>query len=236
MAAGVSKAAVVVVFMTQRYQDSDNCRLELKFAKEKNVPLVPVMMQDAWRPDGWLGLIMAGALWTPLHDEASFEQNLYSLVDQIKVVVPSAILDAKHPTTASPTTEVEHDVQALRAELDGLRQELHTQQRGSAHATREFAAAAGEDSLAPLPAEVPPLSLHVWPTADMAKLKAMLLADQQHENTMAVTSQKAKVGALGMGGIGSAFLSCPINSIAFLFRQTPHRHLHAIFIAGELCG
>jgi cytochrome c-type biogenesis protein CcmH/NrfF len=29
MAQGVSKAAVVIAFMSQRYQDSENCRLEL---------------------------------------------------------------------------------------------------------------------------------------------------------------------------------------------------------------
>ena len=42
MAQGVSNAAAVVVFMSQRYQDSENCKLELKFTKQQSIPIVPV--------------------------------------------------------------------------------------------------------------------------------------------------------------------------------------------------
>ena len=34
MAEGVQGAACVICFMTQKYQDSENCQLELKFAKQ----------------------------------------------------------------------------------------------------------------------------------------------------------------------------------------------------------
>ena len=99
MAEGVSGSACLVCFMTQAYQDSTNCALELKFvrfrfspflhvgcrsisysssvtwlhvrsqATQTGVPVVPVMMEapDAsgrpWVAGGWLGIIMAGALW-----------------------------------------------------------------------------------------------------------------------------------------------------------------------------
>ena len=103
MAEGVSGSACLVCFMTQAYQDSKNCALELKFvrffvysalpvvralsfdmhlalcrvpclhlwsqATQTGVPVVPVMMEapDAsgrpWVAGGWLGIIMAGALW-----------------------------------------------------------------------------------------------------------------------------------------------------------------------------
>jgi hypothetical protein len=54
MAEGVTKSACVVCFMTQQYQDSTNCQSELKFARDKNVPIVPVMFQGGgWRADGW---------------------------------------------------------------------------------------------------------------------------------------------------------------------------------------
>ena len=45
MAEGVSDAACLVCFMTQAYQDSANCALELKFAKQSGVPIVCVMME-----------------------------------------------------------------------------------------------------------------------------------------------------------------------------------------------
>ena len=69
MAEGVTNAACLVCFMTQAYQDSANCALELKFAKQSGVPIVPVMMEAPdssgrmWQAGGWLGVITAGSLW-----------------------------------------------------------------------------------------------------------------------------------------------------------------------------
>jgi hypothetical protein len=82
MADAVTNAACVVCFMTQAYQDSDNCALELKFAKQSGVPIVPVMMEGPdesgrpWKAGNWLGIITAGMLWSPLHDAESFEENI----------------------------------------------------------------------------------------------------------------------------------------------------------------
>ena len=69
MAEGVTNAACLVCFMTQAYQDSANCALELKFARQSGVPIVPVMMEAPdssgrrWKAGGWLGVITAGSLW-----------------------------------------------------------------------------------------------------------------------------------------------------------------------------
>ena len=69
MAEGVANAACLVCFMTQAYQDSANCALELKFAQQSGVPIVPVMMEapdssgQSWQAGSWLGVITAGSLW-----------------------------------------------------------------------------------------------------------------------------------------------------------------------------
>lgn len=60
MAEGVQGAACVVCFMTQAYQDSTNCKLELKFAQQSGVAIIPVMLNDNWRASDWLGIITAG--------------------------------------------------------------------------------------------------------------------------------------------------------------------------------
>merc|ERR1711969_430123 len=131
------------------------------------------------------------------------QQNLQSLIDQIKMAVPTTSVTAEaEPTRAlsvEPAGDSEH-VLALRSELDGLRQELARAVNQTAG--EEDASAGAGRTLAPLPAEVPPLSLNLHPTPDMHKLKGMLLSSGEGDSTMAVTSQKSKVGALGMGGIG----------------------------------
>eukprot|EP01052_Picozoa_sp_SAG31_P067364 SAG31_NODE_26155_length_447_cov_1.051724_1_plen_116_part_10 len=61
MADGVQNAAVVLAFMTRKYQDSDNCKLELKFAKQSGVPVIPIMLESSgWKPTDWLGIVTAG--------------------------------------------------------------------------------------------------------------------------------------------------------------------------------
>ena len=71
-------------------------------------------------------MITAGALWTPLYEEATMQQNLQSLIDQIKMAVPTttAAADAK-PARGLPAKPGDLEaVIALRSELDGLRSEL----------------------------------------------------------------------------------------------------------------
>ena len=53
MAEGVGNAAVIIPFMTEQYEASTNCKLELKFSQQTGVPIVPVMMQKDYKPQGW---------------------------------------------------------------------------------------------------------------------------------------------------------------------------------------
>ena len=143
---------------------------------------------------------------TSLHDESTKQQNLKGLIEQVKAAVPTIATSgaAKSPRVASAVSSSEsEEVQALRSELDSLRQALVKggSQRTAADGKSEGATG---DGLAPIPAEVPPLALNCRPTPDMEKLKSMLVSTGSGDSTMAVTATKSsdKVGALGMGGIG----------------------------------
>lgn len=70
-------------------EDSENCKLELKYAKQKGVAILPVKMQSGWTASEWLGIVTAGALWTPMHEETTMQRNVQGLVDQIKLAVPT---------------------------------------------------------------------------------------------------------------------------------------------------
>eukprot|EP01047_Picozoa_sp_COSAG01_P068556 COSAG01_NODE_9936_length_2298_cov_1.992724_5_plen_161_part_00 len=92
---------IQICFMTHAYQKSENCALELKFAKreliqcrtgrslstpqllayrtrdadplaESGRPIVPIMAQGGgFKAGGWLGLLIAGALWIPLNEDTA---------------------------------------------------------------------------------------------------------------------------------------------------------------------
>jgi hypothetical protein len=215
MAEGVSKSAAVVAFMNQKYQDSSNCKLELKFAASQQIPIVPVVLESGWRASAWLGIVTAGALWVPIHDGGSFEKDIDSLFGQLEKLVPSA-------TSPALATDAEvngtSSLASLRAELDKLRKDL---QQGQLQTDAEPG-----NELAAVPAEVPELPSTFRFTLDMEELKALLLsepgaADDEVPQTMSVTSQArtpapvidsspdtpgrgaaTRVGAFGMGGIG----------------------------------
>ena len=190
------------------------------FAKQSKVPIVVVKMSPSpWAASEWLGIITgesilyafatgantllfvwhclytAGSLWTPLHDETTRQENMRSLMEQVRAAASTtAGADSpKTPRTVVVSSGASEELKALRSELDSLRADL------AKAATRRIAAddqAADSVTLAPIPAEVPPLSLNCRPTADMEKLKVMLI--DSDNNTMAVTATKSKVGALGM--------------------------------------
>eukprot|EP01046_Picozoa_sp_COSAG06_P094507 COSAG06_NODE_40661_length_399_cov_227.113333_1_plen_132_part_11 len=124
MAAGVENAACVVCFLSQKYQDSENCKLELKFAKQSGVPIVPVMAESTrgWRPSGWLGIVVAGSLWTPLGEGSDFDSGVRSLVEQIKGAVPGSgdgVSDDEDCAEEAEEVSVGAGAE-LRAELDRL--------------------------------------------------------------------------------------------------------------------
>jgi hypothetical protein len=62
MAEGVQNAACVVACISKAYQASENCKLELKFARQLGVPIVPARVEaDAdWAAYDWLGIVLAG--------------------------------------------------------------------------------------------------------------------------------------------------------------------------------
>eukprot|EP01046_Picozoa_sp_COSAG06_P097813 COSAG06_NODE_43910_length_368_cov_0.535316_1_plen_110_part_01 len=93
MAEGVQHAAVIVCFMSQQYEDSKNCALELKFAAQTGVPIVPVTVQSDFTASGWLGLVTAGLLWTRLWQPSTFVADVDSLVQQILRAVDEEVAD-----------------------------------------------------------------------------------------------------------------------------------------------
>ena len=188
MAEGVRNAACVVCFMTKKYQDSSNCALELKFAKQSGVPIVPVMMEprktgQPWHAGGWLGIITAGKLWTPMYDEASFEENLPNVIRQIKVALRLAADDEDEFGLAAELDVV--DVVDARNELERLRDEaspaLNTDLSGPCK----------------LPAHVMDLPSGLQVYDEMQQLLSLVTS----------ASSKQRIGFTGMGGIGKTTIA-----------------------------
>ena len=156
MAAGVGNAAVIVPFMSQKYESSVNCKLELKFGQQTGVPIVPVMMQKDYTPRGWLGLLTAGLLWTPLYEKASMEENVEGLMRQIELALESGTTDIQEISDAP-----DFSVNELRDELDRLKQDQNE------HAVGLQTSKQNGVELALVPSPVPELPRGVLVTRSM---------------------------------------------------------------------
>lgn len=63
MARAVERAAVVLVCVSRDYPQSQACRTEAEYAYRLAKDIVPLMFEEAWLPDGWLGAMLGTKLW-----------------------------------------------------------------------------------------------------------------------------------------------------------------------------
>jgi hypothetical protein len=162
-----------------------------RFAKQNGIPMVPVMVVDQdqadWKASGWLGIVTAGCLWTPLSSD--FERSADDIVQQIKAVVPKetmtrweSIGHGSWPTsnmgsTLQPEVFSKTDVQAETiAELSRLKSELDAATNRGKHVvagTPMF----DPDLPAEVPTPVPQLPRDFQETVAIRELRKMLTTD-----------------------------------------------------------
>jgi hypothetical protein len=208
MAEGVQGAAFVICFMTQAYQDSANCNLELKFAQQSGVPIIPVMMQPNFTAKKWLGILTAGSIWIPMYDSASVVEGVTKLIAQAQQVIPRLLRHAD--ATGDSASETSDNTASFNAgawgdemfSLTETREELERLRIETAPTVvrRENSSSIGdatESVLCSLPAMVPVLPRGLFVTAEMQSVLDAVLSD----------TSTPQIGFCGMGGIGKTTVS-----------------------------
>lgn len=202
MAEGVQDAVCLICFMTQAYQDSANCKLELKFAQQSGVPIIPVMMQPDFKAKGWLGILTSGSIWTPMHDRATVPDGVDNLIIQVQHVLHGSGDDADTHSEGSSEAGSAFDIGSWGAEislfsLEETRDELERLRDEVAPLTSKRSSAV-VGALCPLPAMVPPLLRGLYVTMEMQSVLDAVLSD----------TSPPQIGFCGMGGIGKTTVSC----------------------------
>ncbi len=94
MATGVENCCVFVCFLTPEYQESINCKKELRYASELNKPIIPCIIgsQDKtikWKPSQWLGITITDLIYLNLTDinDDNFEIKCKELIDKINSIL-----------------------------------------------------------------------------------------------------------------------------------------------------
>ncbi|CAK8687603.1 unnamed protein product [Clavelina lepadiformis] len=78
----VDNAYLVLMFLSENYKLSENCRREGKLAADKRKRIIPIITQDNYKMEGWTALLVSGKLYYDFSKE-SFEDNFDKLVKEI---------------------------------------------------------------------------------------------------------------------------------------------------------
>jgi hypothetical protein len=143
----------------------ERCRpvgaLELKFAAQTGVAIVPVMVEEGFQATGWLGILTAGLLWTKLWDSSTVVEDVDSLIEQI-------VAQTQDPTAAGDIIGVNRSEEstAMKDEL------LRLRETAGLEAPSEDGVAA---ELARIPALAPSPPAGILVTPEMHQLLSNLL-------------------------------------------------------------
>lgn len=86
---GIGKCKVVVVFVSEKYESSDNCIRQLKYVDEKMIPMIVIRTDGDFEPNegGAMSIILSGTskphLLTGADDEA-FDKVVSVIVDKVE--------------------------------------------------------------------------------------------------------------------------------------------------------
>eukprot|EP01047_Picozoa_sp_COSAG01_P094670 COSAG01_NODE_25534_length_741_cov_3.490654_1_plen_133_part_00 len=88
MAAAVEQSVCVVYGISQAYKESTNCRMEVQYAFQREKDMVPLMLEEGYHPDGWLGMFLGVRLWygfcgATLGSEVAFEGKIEELCREL---------------------------------------------------------------------------------------------------------------------------------------------------------
>jgi hypothetical protein len=88
MADAVEGAAAMCYGVSRAYKESANCRLEAQYAYQREKDMVPLMVEEGYRADGWLGMLLGARLYYVLYgstvsSEAAFEGKMEELCREL---------------------------------------------------------------------------------------------------------------------------------------------------------
>ncbi|XP_057289417.1 uncharacterized protein LOC130612138 isoform X5 [Hydractinia symbiolongicarpus] len=96
MAHAIQNAEVFLLFASRTYQESANCKSEATYARERNVKIIPIILEEDWKPDNWLGFIMSDKYYIKI--PRNNPSMLLNTFDELRKKLESHITkpDSKH--------------------------------------------------------------------------------------------------------------------------------------------
>ncbi|XP_055865765.1 uncharacterized protein LOC106061311 isoform X1 [Biomphalaria glabrata] len=83
MAEAVEKCDVFLMCMSEKYKESTYCRSEADYAFKMKKPIIPLLLQNKYTPDGWLGFLLGSKIFFEFTGKYDFNAKLADLLREI---------------------------------------------------------------------------------------------------------------------------------------------------------
>lgn len=101
MAEGVEGAEIIIICMSTKYQNSENCNKEFEYAQVRKKTIIPIKMEKDFNAAGSLGLITAGKLYIDFSNMSKFDENIKSLKKEIESHMDQSVVAKQNTSNAS---------------------------------------------------------------------------------------------------------------------------------------
>jgi hypothetical protein len=86
MAQAIEQSKMILICMSEQYRRSNYCRAEAHYAFQRQLKIVPILLQEHYQPDGWL-LFLVGQLLYVDFTKYQFPQALEMVIKELRAPI-----------------------------------------------------------------------------------------------------------------------------------------------------
>ncbi len=84
MAQAIEQSRTIIICMSEQYRRSNYCRAEAQYAFQQQLNMVPILLQEHYKPDGWLSFLIGSLLYVDF-TKHEYSKALDMLMKELKI-------------------------------------------------------------------------------------------------------------------------------------------------------
>jgi hypothetical protein len=116
MAQAIEQSKVVIICMSEDYRRSNYCRAEAYYAFQRQLKIIPVLVQKHYKPDSWL-LFLVGQLLYIDFIKNEFPRAMEMLIEELKVSISDELKVSSFKEDKSVPLDCQHETNVIATNL-----------------------------------------------------------------------------------------------------------------------
>ncbi|CAF3072435.1 unnamed protein product [Rotaria socialis] len=101
MAQAIEQSNVIIICMSEQYRRSNYCRAEAHYAFQRQLKIVPILLQKHYKPDGWLSFLIGQLLYVDF-TKHEFVRAMKLLMKELQTEqIPEILMTAFHSSSST---------------------------------------------------------------------------------------------------------------------------------------